>query len=113
MLGRPLKRQLLQAARRVFEKEKECETAMGGGGAGRGRAALTEAEALVFRSLALVLAVDGGGVPLLTGVVAASVSTADPPAHHRGEDDLDAVQAGGEVGAWQGGQRLGEEVQEE
>lgn len=45
----------------------------------------------------LVLTVDGGGVTLLTAVVAAAAA-AHPPTHHGGEDNLDAVKVGSEVG---------------
>lgn len=48
-----------------------------------------------------ILTVNSGDVSSLTAVVAASTA-ADAAAEHRGEDDLNAVQVGGEVGpCWQ------------
>lgn len=61
---------------------------------------LTESEALgLWRLLLRGFAVDCGHVTLLAAVVAA-VATAHPMAPHRREDNLDAVQAGGQVGPW-------------
>lgn len=85
---------------------------MGGGGVGRRTAALTHAETLGFGLLVLVLAVDGGGVALLAAVEAAATA-ARPPADHGGEDDLDAVQVGGQVGSCKGGEGSDEEEQRE
>lgn len=63
-----------------------------------------ESEALVLGRLRLllwILTVNSGDVSSLTAVVAAS-TVADPVAEHRGEDDLNAIQVGGEVGpCWQ------------
>lgn len=75
---------------------------------------LTESEALVLWLLLLVrvLAVDCGDVPLLTVVVAAP-TTAHPVAPHGREDDLDAVQVGGEVGPWKTHTHLGEKEQQQ
>lgn len=60
-----------------------------------------ESEALVLGWLWLllrILTVNSGDVSSLTAVVAASTA-ADPAAEHRGEDDLNAVQVGSEVGS--------------
>lgn len=61
--------------------------------------ALTESEALALGCQALVLAVYCGFISSLTTVVAAPPVTG-PPTHHWGEDDLDAVHAGRQVGPW-------------
>lgn len=62
--------------------------------------------------LLLVLTVDRGHVSLLTAVVA-SPAAAHPAAHHGREDDLNAVQVGGEVGPWKTHRHLGEEEQQQ
>lgn len=73
---------------------------------------LTESEALgLWRLLLRGLAVDRRDVTLLAAVVAA-VAAADPAASHRREDDLDAVQAGGQVGPWEAHTHLREEEQQ-
>lgn len=75
--------------------------------------ALTKSEALVLgwlRLLLWILTVNSGDVSSLTAVVAASTAT-DPAAEHRSEDDLNAVQVGGEVGPWETHTHLGKEQQ--
>ena len=73
---------------------------------------LTESEALGLWWLLLRgLAVDCSDVTLLAAVVAA-VAAAHSAAPHRREDDLDAVQAGGQVGPWKAHTHLHEEEQQ-
>lgn len=77
---------------------------------------LTESEALVLWLLLVLLlrglAVHRGHVSLLAAVVAAP-AVAHPATQHRGEDDLNAVQAGGEVGPWKANTHLGEKEQQQ
>lgn len=73
---------------------------------------LTESEALgLLRLLLRGLAVDRGDVTLLAAVVAAAAA-AHPAAPHRREDDLDAVQAGSQVGPWKAHTHLDDEEQQ-
>lgn len=74
---------------------------------------LTQSEALgLWRLLLRGLAVDCSDVTLLTAVVAV-VAAAHPAAPHWSEDDLDAVQAGGQVGPWKAHTHLHEEEQQQ
>lgn len=78
---------------------------------------LTESEAVVLRLLLLLLlvrglAVDRSDVSLLTAIVAAPAA-AHPAAQHGCEDDLNAVQVGGEVGPWKTHTHLGEKEQQQ
>lgn len=74
---------------------------------------LTESEALVLRLLmGRGLAVDLGHVSLLAAIIA-TPSRAHPAAHHRCEDDLDAIQVGGEVGPWKTHTHLVEKGQQQ
>lgn len=57
------------------------------------------------------LAVDSCDVSLLTAVVA-TATVAHPAAQHGREDDLDAIQVGGEVGPWKAHTHLDEEQQQ-
>lgn len=85
------------------EKPRESE---------RAELILTESEALGLWWLLLRgLAVDCSDVTLLAAVVAA-VAAAHSAAPHRREDDLDAVQAGGQVGPWKAHTHLHEEEQQ-
>lgn len=73
---------------------------------------LTESEALgLWRLLLRGLAVDCGDVTLLAAVVAVAAA-AHPAATHRREDNLDAVQAGSQVGPWKAHTHLDEEEQQ-
>lgn len=72
---------------------------------------LTESEALgLWRLLLRGLAVDCGDVTLLAAVVAVGAA-AHLAATHRREDNLDAVQAGSQVGSWKAHTHLDEEEQ--
>lgn len=81
------------------------------------QSSLTESEALVLWLLLLLLvlrrlAVNCGDVSLLAAVVAVP-AVAHPAAPHGCEDDLDAVQVGGEVGPWKAHTHLDEREQQQ
>lgn len=78
-------------------------------------ASLTQSKALRLWLLLLLvrcLTVHRGNVSFLTAVVAAPAA-AQPAAHHGCEDDLDAVQVGGEVGPWETHTHLVEKEQQQ